>query len=283
MLELDPTRLPRHVAVIMDGNGRWAEQRGLPRLYGHRVGKDSVRAVVETSRRLGIKYLSLYAFSTENWARPLREVDGLMALLRRYLASELGKMMQHQIRLRAVGSLRRLPPAVREALRSTVEATKRNTGMTVMLAVSYGGREEIARAARAIARRVERGELDPGRITARTVAKHLGTAGIPDPDLLDPYGRRDAYQQLLPLAARLHRDLRQQEHVAGVPRARVPPGARVLPAAPAPLRPRSRAARARTAPGRLLSARLERGGGPRGCAGAEDAAPHRRRRDPASG
>ena len=144
MLELDPTRLPRHVAVIMDGNGRWAEQRGLPRLYGHRVGKDSVRAVVETSRRLGIKYLSLYAFSTENWARPLREVDGLMALLRRYLASELGKMMQNQIRLRAVGSLRRLPPNVREALRATVEATKRNTGMTVMLAVSYGGREEIA-------------------------------------------------------------------------------------------------------------------------------------------
>jgi len=184
MLELDPTRLPRHVAVIMDGNGRWAEQRGLPRLYGHRVGKDSVRAVVETSRRLGVKYLSLYAFSTENWARPLREVDGLMALLRRYLASELGKMMKHQIRLRAVGSLRKLPPAVREALRATVEATKRNTGMTVMLAVSYGGREEIARAARAIARRVERGELDPGRITARTVAKHLGTAGIPDPDLL---------------------------------------------------------------------------------------------------
>jgi len=184
MLELDPARLPRHVAVIMDGNGRWAEQRGLPRLYGHRVGKDSVRAVVETSRRLGVKYLSLYAFSTENWARPLREVDGLMGLLRRYLASELGKMMKHQIRLRAVGSLRRLPPSVREALRATVEATKRNTGMTVMLAVSYGGREEIARAARAIARRVERGELDPGRITARTVAKHLGTAGIPDPDLL---------------------------------------------------------------------------------------------------
>jgi undecaprenyl diphosphate synthase len=148
------------------------------------VGKDSVRAVVETSRRLGIKYLSLYAFSTENWLRPLREVDGLMGLLRRYLASELGKMMKHQIRLRAVGSLRRLPPNVREALRATIEAPKRNTGMTVLLAGRYGGREEIARAARAIARRVERGELDPGRITARTVAKHLGTAGIPDPDLL---------------------------------------------------------------------------------------------------
>jgi undecaprenyl diphosphate synthase len=184
MFETDPSRLPQHVAVIMDGNGRWAEQRGLPRLQGHRVGKDSVRAVVETARRLGIRYLSLYAFSTENWQRPPREIDGLMSLLRRYLATELGKMMKHQIRLLAVGSLRRLPPAVRDALRATIEATKHNTGMTVILAVSYGGREEIARAMRAIARRVRRGELEPERITPETVAKHLGTNGIPDPDLL---------------------------------------------------------------------------------------------------
>src|SRR2546426_6657760 len=112
MVEIDPTRLPRHVAVIMDGNGRWAQQRGLARLQGHRVGKESVRAAVETSRRLGIRYLSLYAFSTENWRRPPREVEGLMSLLRRYLATELGKMMKHQIRLLAVGSLRRLPPTV---------------------------------------------------------------------------------------------------------------------------------------------------------------------------
>src|SRR4030095_7944353 len=134
MRELDPTRLPRHVAVIMDGNGRWAEQRGLPRLQGHRVGKESVRAVVETARRVGIRYLSLYPSSTENWQRPPPEVDGLMSLLRRYLATELGKMMKHQIRLLAVGSLRRLPPAVRAALRATIEATKQNTGMTVILA-----------------------------------------------------------------------------------------------------------------------------------------------------
>ena len=184
MIELDPSRMPRHVAVIMDGNGRWAEQRGLPRLHGHRVGKDSVRAVVEASRRLGVRYLSLYAFSTENWQRPPREVDGLMSLLRRYLATELGKMMKHQIRLLAVGSLRRLPPAVREALRATIRATRRNTGMTVILAVSYGGREEIARAARAIARRVRRGELDPGSVNPDTFARHLGTKDVPDPDLL---------------------------------------------------------------------------------------------------
>ena len=123
MVDRDPSQLPRHVAIIMDGNGRWAQQRGLSRLHGHRVGKESVRAVVETSRELGISYLSLYAFSTENWSRPPREVDGLMSLLRRYLASELGKMMKHQIRLLAVGSLRRLPPPVRQALRATIDAS----------------------------------------------------------------------------------------------------------------------------------------------------------------
>jgi len=182
--ELDLNRLPRHVAVIMDGNGRWAERRGLGRLRGHRVGKDSVRAVVETSRELGIEYLSLYAFSTENWQRPVREVDGLMTLLRRYLASELDKMMKHEIRLRAIGNLRRLPPAVRESLRAAVEATRENSKMTVVLAVSYSGREEMAKAMRRIGRLVARGELDPGRITTRVVASHLDTADIPDPDLL---------------------------------------------------------------------------------------------------
>jgi undecaprenyl diphosphate synthase len=172
------------VAVIMDGNGRWAEQRGLTRLHGHRVGKDSVRAVVESARRTGIQYLSLFAFSTENWNRPPREVDGLMLLLRRYLASELDKMMKHGIRLLAVGTLRRLPPAVREALRSAVAATRNNKGMTVVLAVSYGGREEITRAMRTMARKVKRGALDPASITADVVAAHLATKGVPDPDLL---------------------------------------------------------------------------------------------------
>src|SRR5690349_11559045 len=137
MIELDPSNLPRHVAVIMDGNGRWAQQRGVSRLHGHRAGKDSVRTIVETSRRLGIPYLSLFAFSSENWQRPPREVDGLMNLLRRYLASELDKMMRNNIRLLAIGNLGRLPPAVRQALRSTIAATRQNTGMTVLLAVSY--------------------------------------------------------------------------------------------------------------------------------------------------
>jgi len=183
-VELDRTRMPRHVAVIMDGNGRWAEQRGLSRLHGHRVGKDSVRAVVEAARRLGIEYLSLFAFSTENWNRPPKEVDGLMHLLRRYLASELDKMMKHGIRLLAVGTLRRLPPAVRQALRAAVAATRDNTGMTVILAVSYGGREDVTRAMRTIARKVRRGTLDPEAITQDVVNGHLATAGVPDPDLL---------------------------------------------------------------------------------------------------
>jgi len=181
---IDAGRIPRHIAIVMDGNGRWAQQRGLARLHGHRVGKDSVRSIVETSRRLGIPYLSLFAFSSENWQRPPREVDGLMTLLRKYLASELGKMMKNQIRLLAIGNIARLPPPVRQALRSTINATRHNTGMTVILAISYSGRDEIVRAARAIARRVKRGALDPERITRGVVAKHLGTSGIPDPDFL---------------------------------------------------------------------------------------------------
>ncbi len=184
MVELDRSRLPRHVAIIMDGNGRWAEQRGLSRLHGHRVGKDSVRAVVESARELGIQYLSLFAFSTENWNRPPKEVDGLMQLLRRYLASELDKMMKHGIRLVAVGSLRRLPLAVREAMRAAVAATRKNTGMTVVLAVSYGGREEITRAVRAIARKAKRGQLEPEQVTDAVVRSHLATGNVPDPDLL---------------------------------------------------------------------------------------------------
>ena len=183
-VDLGSARLPQHVAIIMDGNGRWAEQRGLSRLHGHRVGKDSVRAVVESARKLGIRYLSLFAFSTENWNRPPKEVDALMQLLRRYLASELDKMMKHGIRLIAVGSLRRLPPAVREALRAAVASTRGNTGMTVVLAVSYGGRDEITDAVRRLARKVKKGQIEPDAITQDVFRRHLATKDIPDPDLL---------------------------------------------------------------------------------------------------
>ena len=184
VVDLEPGRLPRHVAVIMDGNGRWARSRGLSRIEGHRRGKDAVRAVVETARRLGIPYLSLYAFSTENWNRPREEVSALMGLLQRYLKTELRKMMRKEIRLVAIGNLRKLPRSVQVALRQNVEATRHNTGMTVILAVSYGGREEIVSAARAMAREIEKGLLNPEEITEETVASHLCTTGIPDPDLL---------------------------------------------------------------------------------------------------
>ncbi len=184
MAEIDKQRLPRHVAIIMDGNGRWATQRGLTRVTGHRRGRDSVNDVVEAARRLGIEYLSLYAFSTENWQRPRDEVAALMRFLRHFLAAELKKMMKNGIRLLAIGNLRKLPREVQAALKQTIEDTRHNTGMTVILAVSYGSREEITDAVRAIARRVRRGDLEPEDVDQELVASHLGTAGVPDPDLL---------------------------------------------------------------------------------------------------
>jgi undecaprenyl diphosphate synthase len=181
---LDVDRLPRHVAIIMDGNGRWAQRRGLSRIEGHRRGKDSVRAVVETSRRLGIPYLSLFAFSTENWQRPRREVSALMSLLRRYLRTEIRRMMENEVSVVAIGDLRRLPDAVRRDLEYVVEKTKGNRRLTVGLCLSYGGREDIVRASRALARQVLAGKLKPEDISEELLSTYLGTSGIPDPDLL---------------------------------------------------------------------------------------------------
>lgn len=181
---LDMARLPRHVAVIMDGNGRWAQRHGLSRLEGHRRGKDSVHAVVETTRRLGIPYLSLFAFSTENWQRPRREVSGLMSLLRRYLRSELQLMLENDIRLVAIGDLSRLPEAVRAELEEKIAATSSNRSLTVALCVSYSGRMDLVHATRAIAEEVRSGRMDPNAIDEKAVASHLGTCGMPDPDLL---------------------------------------------------------------------------------------------------
>jgi undecaprenyl diphosphate synthase len=168
----------------MDGNGRWATRRGLSRIQGHRRGKDSVRAVVEKAREIGIQYLTLYAFSSENWQRPEREVGALMQLLRRYLRSELAKMMRYGIRLRAIGNLRKLPVEVTRELREVERKTAHNDRMTVLLAVSYGGREEITAAARKLARQVRDGTLAPEDIGDERFASALATAGIPDPDLL---------------------------------------------------------------------------------------------------
>lgn len=177
-------RLPRHVAVIMDGNGRWAQRRGLSRIEGHKRGKEAVRKIVEASRELGLSYLTLYAFSSENWQRPPHEVRALMGLLNRYLRTEMRRMMRYDIRLRAIGNLERLPANVRKSLLDAVDATRANTGLTVILAVSYSAREEIVSAVQALARDVHAGRLDPRRIDEQTVERFLWTSDIPAPDLL---------------------------------------------------------------------------------------------------
>ena len=176
--------LPAHVAIIMDGNGRWARERGLPRVEGHRRGAESVRAVLRFASSLGIRHLTLYAFSIENWNRPKAEVDTLMKFLARYLETEQEEMNQNKIRLRAIGQLDRLPGFVREQLDATVASLDQNTGTTLTLALSYGGRTELVDAARAIAAKAQTGELAPADIAEQTFADHLYTAGTPDPDLL---------------------------------------------------------------------------------------------------
>lgn len=170
--------------MIMDGNGRWARKRLFNRVRGHERGMEVVRVVVRTCRELKIPYLTLYAFSTENWARPQAEVSALMALLRKFLTGERPEMMDNQIRLSAIGEIDRLPAEVRRDLDKTLALTADNTGMVLNLALSYGGRAEIVQMARSLARRAADGTLDPDAITAETVAGHLYTAGMPDPDLL---------------------------------------------------------------------------------------------------
>jgi len=176
--------LPRHVAVIMDGNGRWAKQRGLPRIEGHRMGVRAVRAVVECARELHIPCLTLYAFSLENWGRPEPEVRALMTLLQEFLASELPLLLRHKIRLRVIGQASSLPFGVRGVLDRTVAATAGNTEMTLTLGLSYAGRDEIVRAARSLAADAAGGKIDPAGITEEMFSSRLDTAGIPDPDLV---------------------------------------------------------------------------------------------------
>ncbi len=176
--------LPKHVAVIMDGNGRWARQRHLPRIEGHRAGAKTVRMVVEESRRLGIQYLTLFTFSTENWNRPPDEVSALMKLLEGYLRSELAKLIDNGIRLRAVGDLSKLPPSSRDMLLENIAKTENLDGMQLVLAISYGSREEIAAAARKLAERVKNNTLDPDGIDPEVFAGALYAPDIPDPDLL---------------------------------------------------------------------------------------------------
>jgi undecaprenyl diphosphate synthase len=176
--------LPAHVAIIMDGNGRWAKARHLPRVEGHRQGAESVRAVVRAAGEAGIKYLTLYAFSVENWSRPKEEVDTLMKYLARYLKNEIGELNRNNVRLEVIGQIYRLPEFVQEQLRKTALALSKNNGLTLILALSYGGRTEIIEAIRSIAAKVQKGALEPAEITEEMFSQHLYTKDYPDPDLL---------------------------------------------------------------------------------------------------
>lgn len=176
--------VPRHVAVIMDGNGRWAQNRGKPRLMGHREGARSVRAVTRTARRIGCQALTLYAFSAQNWDRPMEEVDGLMALLKDYLIRERDELIETDIRLRAAGDLRRLPNSVRVSLDALCRDTAGCASMDLTLCLSYGGREEIVEMARRLASDVADGLLGPEGVDEAEVARRLWTGSLPDPDLI---------------------------------------------------------------------------------------------------
>jgi undecaprenyl diphosphate synthase len=183
---LDPATatVPRHVAIIMDGNGRWAQQRGLPRVAGHRRGADAVRVAVEGCRELGIGYLTLYAFSSENWKRPPAEVDDLMGLLRLYLRRELAELHRNDVRVRFIGDRSRLAADIVALLVEAERLTEGNRGLTLVIALNYGARDEIVRAARQIAEDVAAGRVRPEQIDEAGYARYLQTADIPDPDLL---------------------------------------------------------------------------------------------------
>lgn len=182
--QIDFNNLPNHIAVIMDGNGRWARKKGAARIFGHRNAIQAVTDVTEACGELGVKYLTLYAFSTENWGRPKEEVDALMELLVNTLKKELSNLMENQIRLTTIGDISHLPDQCQRNLQEAILATSRNTGIQVILALNYSGRWELTKAMRKIADEVKAGRLDSSRIDEPLIASYLETAGIPDPELL---------------------------------------------------------------------------------------------------
>ena len=184
LADLDTSKLPAHVAIIMDGNGRWAKKHRINRIQGHEKGSEAVRAAVRTSREIGIRHLTLYAFSTENWQRPKKEVDALMMLLKRFLVSEQKEMHENNIRLSVIGQIERLPQDVQDELQKVMTLTEKNNALHVHLALSYGARAEIVRMARMLSQKCKTGQMTPEDIDEQRVAEHLYTQGIPDPDLL---------------------------------------------------------------------------------------------------
>jgi undecaprenyl diphosphate synthase len=179
-----PRPLPRHIAIIMDGNGRWAQARGLPRVAGHRRGAEAVRRTVTAAAELGIPYLTLFGFSSENWKRPLEEVDDLMGLLRHYLRGEIAELHRNGVRLRVIGELARLAPDIVTLIANAEALTRDNGGVNLTIALSYGGRAEIIAAVRALVDKARSGELSPEMIDEAVISRHLLTADLPDPDLL---------------------------------------------------------------------------------------------------
>lgn len=190
-------RIPQHVAIIMDGNGRWAKQRGLPRTDGHIQGQEALRATLRAATELGIRYLSVYAFSTENWSRPQEEVDALMELLVRAIHAETPELMKEGVRIRAIGDLSRLPAKAQQALQECITLTEANDRTTLVLALSYSSRDELVRATRQLARQVQQGLLQPEEITEEFLSASLDTADLPEPDLLIRTGGEERISNFL--------------------------------------------------------------------------------------
>lgn len=184
MKDMDLKKLPAHIAIIMDGNGRWAQKHALGRIVGHQKGAEAVRNTVRTCREIGIKYLTLYAFSVENWIRPAQEVEALMHLLENYLRSEINEMLDNDIRLTAIGNTELLKEPIKKTLYEVMEITACNKGMVLNLALSYGARDEIIGAVNDLIRDIRLGKIDDGDITKERFSAYLDTVGLPDPDLL---------------------------------------------------------------------------------------------------
>lgn len=181
---LDMSNIPKHIAIIMDGNGRWAKERNMPRTYGHKAGVETIREIVKECSNLGVEYLTLYAFSTENWARPKEEVDTLMKLLVQYLRNEFEELNKNNVIINSIGDISKLPKVCYEELNKAYDKTKNNTGLTLNLALNYGGRVEIVNSVKEIAKLVQENKIKVDDIDEKMIEKYLYTAGMPDPDII---------------------------------------------------------------------------------------------------
>ncbi|SFU87835.1 undecaprenyl diphosphate synthase [Clostridium sp. DSM 8431] len=182
--EIDMDRIPKHIAIIMDGNGRWAKERNLPRQFGHKAGVETIRKIIKEADRLGVGYVTFYAFSTENWKRPPEEISALMKLLVQYLRQEIDELDRNNVVINVLGDISRLPKECIDEINKSIERTSKNTGIVMNFALNYGGRNEITRAMRLIAEDIENNKISPKEIDEKTIEKYLYTAGMPDPDII---------------------------------------------------------------------------------------------------